>query len=271
MGKSLSEASELLGRVRVATPCPTSWEAMEGDDRVRFCGLCQLNVYNLSEMTRDEAASLVARTEGRLCARLYRRADGTLITKDCPVGLAAVRRRVRRAAAAVFAALTSFWAVAAGQQTPAPGGGQGQQPAVLACEGGGQLKIRRKPAAAGEEPKLSGVALDPNGAAVPGATAKLTNELTKEEAQAVTGADGSFSFTLKAAGAYTLQLEGPGFATQRIEGVKVEAGESLTAELTLGLSTVYVTVGILSTYYPHEVNNNGKTVVDGKDVRRLPL
>jgi hypothetical protein len=34
-------------------------------------------------MTSDEAASLIAGREGRLCARLFRRADGTVITADC--------------------------------------------------------------------------------------------------------------------------------------------------------------------------------------------
>jgi len=56
-----------------------------------------LNVYNFAEMTRDEVRDLLARTEGRVCARLYRRADGTVLTRDCPTGLRALRRRgIRR-------------------------------------------------------------------------------------------------------------------------------------------------------------------------------
>jgi hypothetical protein len=53
-----------------------------------------LNVYNLSGMTRFEAESLIAQNEGRLCVRFYRRRDGSIITKDCPVGLRAIQRRV---------------------------------------------------------------------------------------------------------------------------------------------------------------------------------
>ena len=59
---------------------------MEGDDRVRFCGECELNVYNLSSMTEDEALKLVEEREGRLCVRFYQREDGTVLTSDCPVG-----------------------------------------------------------------------------------------------------------------------------------------------------------------------------------------
>lgn len=81
------ERADLLSRMRVASPCPASWEAMEGDGRVRFCRLCDLHVYNVSELTRAEAESLVARTEGRLCARLYRRADGEAVGLDLALGV----------------------------------------------------------------------------------------------------------------------------------------------------------------------------------------
>lgn len=90
-----------LRNLKVASPCSADWDSMYGDDRVRFCGSCQLNVYNLSGMTRAEAERLIAAKEGRLCVRYYQRKDGTILTKDCPVGLAAVRRRLSRAASAV--------------------------------------------------------------------------------------------------------------------------------------------------------------------------
>jgi hypothetical protein len=96
----------MLGRLSIAAPCPASWDGMRGDDRVRFCDGCQLNVYNLSGMTTAEATALVSGSEGRLCTRFFRRADGTVLTRDCPVGLAArVGRQVRGAAVWFFAAL----------------------------------------------------------------------------------------------------------------------------------------------------------------------
>ena len=75
-----------MNDVRIASPCRASWADMAGDEKVRSCGQCKLNVYNLSEMTRAEAETLIQRTEGRLCVRLYRRIDGTVLTKDCPEG-----------------------------------------------------------------------------------------------------------------------------------------------------------------------------------------
>jgi len=99
----------LLDRVRVAAPCSADWKEMRGDERVRFCERCSLNVYNLSAMTRREAERLVVRSEGQLCVRFYRRADGTTLTRNCPVGLRALKRRVSRVASAVAAATFSFF------------------------------------------------------------------------------------------------------------------------------------------------------------------
>jgi hypothetical protein len=94
----------LLEQVRIASPCPVRWDDMQGDERVRFCGQCSLNVYNLSEMTREEAEKLILSKQGRLCAGFFRRADGTVITRDCPVGLRAARMRAARSAGRVAAA-----------------------------------------------------------------------------------------------------------------------------------------------------------------------
>ncbi len=76
-----------LDNIAIAEPCQASWDDMSGNERVRFCGDCKLNVYNFSAMSRSEAEGMARTTEGRLCVRFYRRADGTVLTRDCPVGL----------------------------------------------------------------------------------------------------------------------------------------------------------------------------------------
>ncbi len=88
-------------KVQVATPCKVRWDAMEGDERVRFCGECKKSVYNLSSMSRAEAEALVSDVEASRCVTFFQRADGTVLTDDCPVGLAAARRRMARAVTAV--------------------------------------------------------------------------------------------------------------------------------------------------------------------------
>lgn len=95
-------AMSALDDLRIARPCPASWSAMAGDERVRHCALCRRTVYNLAAMTEADALRLVATTEGRRCVRLYRRADGTVLTRDCPgptPAPASTGRRVAMAAA----------------------------------------------------------------------------------------------------------------------------------------------------------------------------
>ena len=95
-----------LRGVRVAAPCHESWSAMSGTEQIRSCERCQHKVYNLSEMTTAEAEALIRSAEGRLCVRFYRRADGTVMTKDCPVGATARRtKRVAQATAGIAAAV----------------------------------------------------------------------------------------------------------------------------------------------------------------------
>jgi hypothetical protein len=99
-----------LRNVKIASPCPADWDRMIGDERARFCGQCELNVYNLSAMSTLEAESLIARTEGRLCVRYYRRKDGSIITQDCPVGLRRLKVRAARIKRAVASLVLGFLA-----------------------------------------------------------------------------------------------------------------------------------------------------------------
>jgi hypothetical protein len=99
-----------LKGVTVAAPCPADWEKMVGDERMRYCNQCSLHVYNLSGMTKREAEGLVANSEGRLCVRYYMRADGSILTRNCPTGLRALKRRVSRIAGAALSAALGFFA-----------------------------------------------------------------------------------------------------------------------------------------------------------------
>lgn len=99
-----------LRNVKVASPCPADWDRMIGDEHVRFCGQCELHVYNLSAMSTLEAESLIARTEGRLCVRYFRRKDGSIITEDCPVGLRRLKARAARIKRAVASLVLGFLA-----------------------------------------------------------------------------------------------------------------------------------------------------------------
>lgn len=115
----MSKTIHLIQRIEIASPCPVEWNSMTGDDRSRFCPQCRLNVYDFSAMTAEEGERLIIEKEGRLCVQIYRRRDGTVITSDCPVGLAAIRSRsvrlaVRVAAVRVFAVCVSMTVICGG-------------------------------------------------------------------------------------------------------------------------------------------------------------
>ncbi len=105
----MSKFTSPLDNIRIASPCSADWEGMFGSDRKRFCGDCKLNVYNLSDLSRQEAENLILSSEGRLCVRFFRRSDGTILTKNCPVGWAAVKLRASRVATAVFSMIAGLF------------------------------------------------------------------------------------------------------------------------------------------------------------------
>jgi hypothetical protein len=82
-----------LDAIKIASPCTVAWSSLVGDERVRHCGQCCKNVYNVAAMTREEALSLIEGKERRICMRLTYRADGTIATGNCRARLRAARRR----------------------------------------------------------------------------------------------------------------------------------------------------------------------------------
>lgn len=105
----MSKFENPLNNIKIASPCQADWNEMYGDNRKRFCGDCKLNVYNLSGMSRDEAESLIQNAEGRLCVRFFQRADGTVITEDCPVGWARVKQRTAVFVTAAFSMVMALF------------------------------------------------------------------------------------------------------------------------------------------------------------------
>jgi hypothetical protein len=97
-----------VDEIRIALPCQARWNDMEGDERARFCRQCSKHVFNLSAMTRTQIETLVREKEGKFCGRFYRRADGRMLTVDCPSRLRHVRERLARIGGAVCALLLSL-------------------------------------------------------------------------------------------------------------------------------------------------------------------
>jgi len=247
-----------LNQIRVASPCSVGWEAMTGDDRVRFCSLCQLKVFNFAELTRREAEALLRTTEGRICGRLYRRSDGTLITRDCPIGVRAIRRKVARVAGAAFATVVTLCSIAFGQKQK--GSSCRQQVNVIS-------KLDQLPNSPG---KITGTILDPMTAVVAGAKITIVDQQSKKSYQLKSNDNGQFDQDL-APGNYTVTFESPGFKELKIE-ISTRLGETKVVEATFLPAGEYAIVGILGALPLLDTTTSEiKTVIDAKKIERLPI
>lgn len=248
-----------LDRLRIASPCPTTWEQMKGDERSRFCELCSLHVYNIAELTASEAKSLIANTEGRICARLYRRSDGTVITRDCPVGLRAIRRRVARIGGAVFATILSLC------------GGAFSQKAKDDKSCRQQVKITRTVTESlKENAAVSGTVLDPNGAVIPNAVVGIIDANLKKSCEVVSNDEGRFLLSNVTPGVYHLVVKANGFKDLVLKDLKFSAKETSNVEATLLPAQEVALVGILIGD-PGFDSTGGTTIFSERVIRSLPI
>src|SRR5262245_58249672 len=89
----MAGSRDAIDTIEFKTPCSVPWATMRGDDLVRRCDASRRDVYNIEALTRVEARRLIAKREGRLCVRIFRRPDGTVATADCWSRLRAARKR----------------------------------------------------------------------------------------------------------------------------------------------------------------------------------
>jgi Carboxypeptidase regulatory-like domain len=254
--------SSNLDRVHIATPCPASWEAMTGDDRVRFCDQCQLNVYNLSALTRIEAESLIASTEGRLCGRFFRRPDGTVLTKDCPVGLRALRLRVSKRVAAVFATIVSLTSAAFGQQTSSP-----DKPASCPT----QTKITRldtsKTSAANT---ISGSVHDILGGVVAEAVITINSASLNAPQTISSNKDGEFQFGILPAGTYSVTINGLAYEPLILDAVVIGGNEAIRIDVVLAAQALTGVINVAIDPNLSDSKPNTKVITEDM-IKRLPL
>ena len=230
--KVASRAGLDLSRIRIASPCPSDWNKMVGDARVRHCSECNLNVYNLSAMTERQARQFLGGNSGkRVCLRLYRRADGTIITQDCPWGFRALKRRATRLASALFSAVLS---VSIAKARPIPQ--QTSQPTKENRESKSGLAI---------------TVVDPQGAVLSNAQVILTGPKTKPGPQAtgVTDEMGRVEFPSLAPGEYTITVNAKYFIAEHQSGLMLAAGKPSNLVITMKIdpkATTTVEVGIVT-------------------------
>jgi hypothetical protein len=255
----MSEKKFDVNKLRVAAPCPMSWDAMRGDNRQRFCDSCQLNVFNVAELNEREVSALVAKSKKeRVCVKLYRRADGTVITRDCPVGLHTIRRRAIGFAGAAFVAILSLFSVSFAQSKKGANFQQTHLTKIITM------------ATKNQESNVRGVVRDVAGAVVPGIKITLRNKETKNNLILISDSEGIFESGLLSAGNYTLKIHHSGFKVHKLEFM-LNKNEAKDLEITLFPSDISVTVGIFAEESLIDVRSSSTTYrITREMIDRLP-
>ena len=222
-----------LSKLRIASPCSVDWNNMHGNDRTRFCESCELSVYNVAGMTANEIRILVASTDGRLCMRLRRRADGTVITKDCPVGLRGYQKRVARFLGAAMAAVLGLFSISYGQKE--------DKDTIDASK----LKIVHVTNDCSGE--ITGTIMDAQGAVIQRAEITVFEGSKGEKrklAAAVSNDEGEFRVPHLPKGRYELTVSSNGFRLLTVGNIVLSEVECLKMDLTM---TVAELMGVVVT------------------------
>lgn len=227
---AVPKSNRSFDRMIIPAPCDADWDSMIGNNRVRFCEHCKLQVTNLSGLTRQEAMRIVAQSEGRLCVRFVRRNDGSILSKPMPEQLHQISRRVSRLAAGAFSATITLTSVAA-QTTNSQ-----SRPAVAAEASAPRIGVGGS---------LSGVVSDPQGAVVSGASVTLASK-DGSSFTFTTADDGMFKFSLLPAGLYSLTVDATSFPSTSLEDIQLRDGADRSMNVELKLPEVIVETNIIT-------------------------
>jgi len=119
---------------------------------------------------------------------------------------------------------------------------------------------------------LQGAVMDQSGAAVPGATVKVTNSATGDSRMVKTDSVGNYQTPSLIPGTYNVEASASGMQTRRIQGVVVNVGATVTlnVKLSVGSTQVVVTVAANAPVVDTASMTVGQ-VVDQKTVQLAPL
>src|SRR5262245_57478163 len=86
--------------------------------------------------------------------------------------------------------------------------------------------------------RLFGIILDPEGARVPAASIKMTNEATGEEHTTLSDSEGHYQIAALPAATYRIDVYAVGFKNQILENMSVDVGRTLVQDFRMEVATV---------------------------------
>jgi hypothetical protein len=249
-----------VNNLKIASPCPMSWDQMKGDDRSRHCSLCELNVHNIAGLSTTEVEDLITTSGERLCVRLFRRSDGTVITHDCPVGLRKYRQRVAGLASAAFATVLSLMSVSYAQKDK-------HTEKIDASK----LEIVRSQERVGSS-SIAGTITDPNGAVVPNVKVEIFQKGKMSGPVVTSNADGEFTIAGLPVGNYEMRVRAvAGFRALKVENLELRPDEKLAINLQLSVDGSVQLLGVVAGPPLIDQTTNEQTTVFTRDmIDRIP-
>ena len=215
-----------LKNLTIPSPCTSDWNSMKGNDLVRFCEHCDLSVHNLSQITRNQAQRLVARSNGRLCVRYYEDSMGRPLTLPVKQRLHRIGRRASQIAAGAFSATLSVTNAIA---QPSANFQAGNLSPSAATETSARWSLGSS---------IVGIVTDQNGAVIPGATISIWNDQLATALFTSTDTSGQFKIENLESGSYRLRIEAPGFEPAENIGVYLQSNSEARMDRTLSVATI---------------------------------
>ena len=228
--------NDFAKRFEITSPCTEDWDAMLGNDRIRFCSHCQRSVHDLSQLNRKQIRRLILKSNGRLCVR-YSAVNPKPTATPARVLYKIGRRTSMIAASAFSASLSISSAMAANSQKP-------DYRAHLRDDTSVSYSAIYN--ATGATAALYGIVFDPAGAVIPSATITITNVENREVLVAYTDGVGQYKLSGLQPGTYNLKVEAPGFAPSDVPLITLRENDNNRMDQTLSIAQINETVEIKS-------------------------
>jgi hypothetical protein len=119
---------------------------------------------------------------------------------------------------------------------------------------------------------LSGIATDPSGAALPGATLKLESPSTGLTRVANPSAGGDYLFADLPVGLYALTVSAPGFQTRKIDNIEIAVSKTTNLNVQVAVAQQASTVEVTASAVSVDATSSALTTdVNTSTVRDLPM
>ncbi len=119
---------------------------------------------------------------------------------------------------------------------------------------------------------IVGTVQDPSGAAISGARVTVTNAATGEQSTVTSGDSGNYIFPYLRVGTYNISIEGTGFKTAVVTGIKLDVQDRRRLDISMELGTTTQTVNVVeNTPLLDTQTADVGHVTDAEQVQDLPL